>query len=190
MIRFRADGARGSFLGMGLSFDNLDRLQAGEPAFVPLEGSRGRIVLACSANHQALALLMVQFSGDHLVGLSPRMIDDLSGGQTVEIALEQIGVRGVNTGVLFAGPTEFEMVDALRAAGFVDAATRLTGLDEYLQHERNEVETCPLCRERRHRQRKAARATWQQTLVAHPNLAIVGLFGLFALIGLVVAWLR
>lgn len=190
MIQFRSNGTRGTVLGMGLSFGNLDRMEAGDPAFVPLEGASGRIVLACSANHQALALLMAQFPGDHLVGLTPRMIEDLRRGHAVEIALEQIGVRGVNAGLLFAGPTEFEMVEALRAAGFVDAATQLSGLDEYLRHERNEVETCALCRERRHQPRTRPKSTWQETLIARPNLAIVGLFGVFAMIGLAVALLR
>ncbi|MDX2013985.1 MAG: hypothetical protein SFW67_27560 [Myxococcaceae bacterium] len=95
--------------------------------------------------------------------------------------------------VLFAGPTEFEMIDALRGAGLVDAATRFQGLEEYQQHERNAVESCALCRERRHVKREPPpppARSWRETLYAHPYVAALGLFALFALIGALVSLAR
>lgn len=197
MIQFRAVGTGGGLLGIGLSFANLDRIQAGDPAFVLLTGERGRVVLAHAPSNLDLAVLITQYPDDHLIGLTSRTLETLRGGEAVEIPLARLGLSRFAAGILFAGPTEFEMVDNLRATGLVDAATKLEGLEEYLQHERNEVETCALCRERRHRKRdlpvpreSPQARTWQETLHAHPYLASLVLLGVFALLGLAVALLR
>ncbi|MDX2013986.1 MAG: hypothetical protein SFW67_27565 [Myxococcaceae bacterium] len=59
MIRFNAVGSHGALVGIGLSFDNLERIEAGEPAFVELSIARERLVVAHCADGRELALLMV-----------------------------------------------------------------------------------------------------------------------------------
>ena len=193
MIQFTATSANGAVLGLGLSFGNLEQIQAGEPAVVELtkHGSTGRIVLAWAAGEEELAGLIELFPADHVVGLTGRTVDTLRSGEAVELALSQLGVPGFWAGILFVGPTEFEIVEALRTSGFLDAAVQLQGLEEYLRHERNEDETCTLCRKRSHRRsgHHPAKSTqsslrWRDKLYEHPYLAAFGLLGLFALIGL------
>lgn len=198
MIQFIADSPNGPVLGVGLSFGNLDRITVGDPALVKLSehGGAGRIVLASVSRNEDLAPLMAQFPGDFVVGLTQRTVDSLRSGEAIELGLAQLGVPNFHAGILFAGPTEFEIVNTLRASGFVSADTPLTGLDEYLRHERNVVEDCASCRARTHQKTggpnlalpSAPRSTpWLERLYAHPYLAAVGLLGLFALIGLAVS---
>lgn len=195
MIQLTLHTPRGAVLGLGLSFGNLERLEAGQPAFTTFEPARARFVLASAREHRDLALAMVQHPGDHVVGLTARTVAALRAGEAVELEVSQLGLHRLVSLLIFAGPTEFEMIEALRASGFVDAATRLEGLEEYLRHERNEVETCEFCRERRHYRRRPPVATqppgtWRDRLYAHPYLASLGLLSLFALIGAAVSLLR
>lgn len=201
MIQFIGDSPNGKVLGVGLSFGNLDHITAGDPALVKLNehGGAGRIVLAQVSRNEELAPLMALFPGDFVVGLTQRTVDSLRAGQAIEVGLAQLGVPNFHAGILFAGPTEFEIVNSLRASGLVSADTPLSGLDEYLRHERNAVEDCTYCRARTHQKtgvpnlalQTAPRSTpWLERLYAHPYLAALGLLGLFALIGLAVSFAK
>lgn len=192
MIQFTAASPGGDVLGLGLSFGNLERMQAGDPAIVQLgrPDGPGRIILACANDEQEVAGVMARFPGDHVVGLSARTVGSLRSGEAFELPLGQLGVPLFSRGILFAGPTEFEVVEQLRATGFLDATVQLEGLEEYLRHERGEVVGCAQCRSRSHGKPtapdapSAAPTVWRDWLFAHPYVGAFGLLGLFALIGL------
>ncbi|MDP1923079.1 MAG: hypothetical protein Q8L14_42945 [Myxococcales bacterium] len=153
------------------------------------------MVLACVAGEQALADVMSLFPGDQVVGLTPRTLQTLRDGHPVELQLAPLGLSDFTGGFLFAGQSEFELVELLRASGLIDATTKFEGVEEYLRHERNAVEDCVFCRERRHQKNGVvfsapAAPSWQARILAHPYLAMLGVLGVFALIGLAVALWR
>lgn len=150
------------------------------------------MVLACVAGEQALADVMSRFPGDHVVGLTPRTLQTLRDGHPVELQLAPLGLSDFTGGFLFAGQSEFELIELLRSTGLIDATTKFEGVEEYLRHERNAVEDCVFCRERRHGKSGVvfsapSAVSWQARILAHPYLVMLGVLGVFALIGLVVS---
>ena len=153
MIRFVADGKRGRVLGLGLSFDNLRLLADSRPIVFDLAplGSRGTFVLACGPVDEVVRFVERSGLADaRIVRVDEARLASFRRGEALSLDLEALGVPGFTDAILFAGPTEFEVVEALRSAGLVKPETELEGIEEYRRHQAGLVQDCPLCQARKH----------------------------------------
>jgi hypothetical protein len=151
LLCFASTGTAGPLLGIGLSWANLEGLSEIGPITVDLapHGGHGTLVLALG-DAGTITELLAGSPGLHVAVLTANTLDTLRAGELVEIPLHELGVPGFNVGLLFAGQTEYELIAALRLGGLLPPETPIEGLEEYQRHERNEVEDCPFCQERRH----------------------------------------
>lgn len=143
MIRFVADGAQGRVLGLGFSFANLDLLAKRQPILFDLApyGQSGELFILAGDQSDVTAATMVH---QHVLGLTPRTLDALRQGQVFPVELSGLGVTALWQALLFAGPTEPELVENMRKSGLLRADTELDWGD-YQRHERGEVPGCVPC---------------------------------------------
>jgi hypothetical protein len=218
LIRFVAYGVRGRVLGMGLSFRNLDELARDNPILFDLApyDSSGQLLITCG-DERTLKRTFAAFPSAHVITLTPRTLNTLRSGQAVIAPLDQLGVPGFADGALFAGETEFELIELLRASGLVDPDTQIEGLEEYFRHERGEVEDCPSCRLQRHTEARLppldvlalagllapesgkgapltgpapGREDWRERIYRHPYLVVVAALAVCALLALAIESLK
>jgi len=143
MIRFTARAAQGQVLGMGLSHANLALLAEGRPIRFDLApyGDSGHLLLLAGSEGDVAAAIA---SGDHVLGLTPRTLDSLKSGNVIPVELAGIGLTALWQAILFAGPSERQIVDDVRAAGLIPPEAKLDW-DEYERHERCADPGCPEC---------------------------------------------
>lgn len=186
---------------MGLSWANLIELADDRPILFELEplGGEGRIFIAFG--DEAMARVLVDARPDaHVITITARAMETLQSGEVFTVPLRELGVPGFHVGLVFAGETEFELIENLRAAGLADPSAPIEGIEEYLRHERNEVADCPRCRAGSHgglatqapRALIGARAgrgrSWRERVVRHPYLVMAGGLAICFVIALTIVY--
>lgn len=172
---------------MGLSFDNLRLLEEHKPIAFDLApyGTTGQLLIAYGdlAIAEALAAAMP----DHrVITLHPNTMAALRRGEVIDVPFSSLDVTELSRAMLFAGTTEHAMLDALRGAGMLKG-TKIEGEAEYARHQRNEVDDCEACRERRD---AIAALPLRERIYRHPNLVAFGVLLFAALVTLLVKAIR
>lgn len=140
------DGGR--LLGLGLSFANLERMEAHDPVVVDLtrhEG-RGSLLVAAAEDEVGVAGAKGLLGGPcYVARLDAAALEALRRGQPLQRSL---GAPGFVRLLLFTGQDELELIATLRGAGLVEDDAPLHGLDEYFLHEAGLCAGCSSCEAR------------------------------------------
>lgn len=136
MLKFAADSkepGKPSIVGLGLSFENLRRLRADAIQFHGHEVGLGSGVFVIAHVDDPQLPTYQQQYGEHvceLVILTERVCQQFeTGAPVVNIPLKATRRGRPCEAVLFAGETEESLVENMRTAGLVTAATSIVGPD-------------------------------------------------------------
>jgi hypothetical protein len=169
VIRFVAAG--GKALGLGLSFANLDLLAKQQPIVFDLlpYGRSGRMILLAGGESDVAAALRAASGSDRVIGLTPRTLASLRGGNFVDVQHPELDLMVF----LFAARDERAVIGLMRETGMIGRETPLdwTG---YELHERGQAADCAKCEE--------PPLPWWK-----PALVVVGLTVLAVILGLFLA---
>lgn len=196
MIRFVADGKDGKVLGLGLSWANLDLLLDDHPIVFALDelGASGELMIVAAESPFGTHLLQ-STAVEHVLGLADSTLETLRQGQLHMLPGEALDLEEFAHVGLFGGPSELEIVDALKQTGLLAADQALEGMDEYLAHEAHSVEGCSWCALRaaeghaprkRQRQSPTSAHPLRDWVFAHPYTFFVAALLIIALFGLVI----
>jgi hypothetical protein len=185
MIRFVGQGSGGQVLGLGLSFGNLDLLAEARPIRFDLApyGESGHLLILAGTEDDVAAALA---TGDKVLGLTPRTLDSLRQGQVIPIELAGLGISALWQAILFAGPSERQILDDMRQSGLVSPDARIDTQD-FERHERGEAHDCVECAPPPDSPVPAALFTYQQSSRWKPFVFLAVLVLVAIVLGILLA---